>query len=33
MPFEYDEARQIIKELWEKYPECRDAKSQVTTND
>lgn len=33
MPFEYEEARQIIKELWEKYPECRDAKSQVTTND
>jgi S-adenosylmethionine synthetase len=33
MPYEYEEARTIVRELWNKYPEARDMKSQVTTED
>lgn len=31
MPFEYEEARNILQDLRETYPETRDSKSQVTT--
>lgn len=33
MPFEYEEARSILRDLWEIFPKARDMKSQVTTED
>ena len=33
MPFEYEEARSIVRDLWNKYELARDMKSQVTTED
>ena len=33
MPLEYEIARDILYDMWHTFPQCRDAKSQVTTED